>query len=328
MVDAGYSIAIFPEGTRSKDGRLNRFHKGAFYIAEQLNLDILPVILTGNNLSIEKSDVLYVKTAAISLEILERIKAGDHSWGETYRERRKSVVKFFKEKYEAAELRLENVDNPFYFHKLTRNYIYKGPVLEWYMRTKVRMERNYRVFDELIPRNATITDIGCGYGFLAYMLAFVSDKRTITGIDYDEEKIEVAGNCFSRTGNINFIAANAVTCQLAGSDVFVLNDMLHYLPFNLQEKLVENCMKAVNPDGMIIIRDGDSAKKEKHGITKLTEIFSTKILRFNKTEGELFFTSFEKIKAIAGKNGFCVETLANDKFTSNTIFVLRKKLTS
>jgi 1-acyl-sn-glycerol-3-phosphate acyltransferase len=324
MVDEGYSVAIFPEGTRSKDGRLNRFHKGAFYIAEQLNLDILPVIMTGNNLSIEKNDVLYVKRATISLEILERIKAGDCSWGESYRERRKSIVKFFKERYEKALLASENVDNLFYFYKLTRNYIYKGPVLEWYMRAKVKMERNYRVFDELIPRSATITDIGCGYGFLAYMLAFVSDKRTITGIDYDGEKIEVANNCFSRTGKINFIAANAVTCQLAESDVFVLNDMLHYLPFDMQEKLVENCMKAINPNGMIIIRDGDSAKKEKHGVTKLTEIFSTKILRFNKTEGKLFFTSFEKIKSIADKNGFCVETLENDRFTSNTIFVLRR----
>jgi len=324
MIDLGYSIAIFPEGTRSKDGSLNRFHKGAFYIAEQLNLDILPVIMTGNNLSIEKNDVICIKRATITLEILQRIKAEDCSWGETYRERQKSISKFFKEKYEAAKLASENVDNPFYFYKLTRNYIYKGPILEWYLRTKVRMEGNYRIFNELIPRDATITDIGCGYGFLAYMLAFISDKRTITSIDYDEEKIEVANTCFSRTEKINFIATNAVNCQLPESDVFVLNDMLHYLPFDLQEKLVENCMKAINPDGMVIIRDGDSTKKEKHGITKLTEFFSTKILRFNKTEGKLFFTSFEKIKVIADKNGFCVEMLENDRFTSNTIFVLRK----
>lgn len=325
MVDQGYSIAIFPEGTRTKDGNLRRFHKGAFYIAEQLNLDILPVVMTGNNMAIEKDDVFYVKKAMISLEVLQRIKAGDYSWGVTYRERRNSISEFFKAEYEKAKLQSEDVDNPFYFYKLTRNYIYKGPVLEWYMRIKVKMEHNYRVFDELIPRHAHITDIGCGYGFLPYMLSFVSNKRTVTGIDYDEDKIEVANHCFSRNAKINFIAANAITQQLPGSDVFVMNDMLHYLPFDSQQKLIENCMQNLNPNGTIIIRDGDSTKKEKHGVTKLTEIFSTKILRFNKTEGKLFFTSFDRIKEIAEQNGFVTEALDNDKFTSNTIFILRRE---
>lgn len=45
-VKEGYSIAIFPEGTRTYDGRMKRFHKGAFYLSEKLQLDIIPVILT------------------------------------------------------------------------------------------------------------------------------------------------------------------------------------------------------------------------------------------------------------------------------------------
>lgn len=47
LVKRGYSIAVFPEGTRSRNGRIGRFHQGAFYIARQLNLDILPVMLYG-----------------------------------------------------------------------------------------------------------------------------------------------------------------------------------------------------------------------------------------------------------------------------------------
>ena len=41
-VKEGYSIAIFPEGTRTYDGKMKRFHKGAFYLAEALQLDIIP----------------------------------------------------------------------------------------------------------------------------------------------------------------------------------------------------------------------------------------------------------------------------------------------
>ena len=43
----GYSIAVFPEGTRSKNCRINQFHQGAFHIAEQLGLDIIPMYLYG-----------------------------------------------------------------------------------------------------------------------------------------------------------------------------------------------------------------------------------------------------------------------------------------
>ena len=47
LVDRGYSIAVYPEGHRSKDCRIMRFHKGAFHIAEQLGLDVIPMYLYG-----------------------------------------------------------------------------------------------------------------------------------------------------------------------------------------------------------------------------------------------------------------------------------------
>ncbi len=47
LAERGYSIAVFPEGTRSKDCSIGRFHQGAFYLAGQLGLDILPMCLYG-----------------------------------------------------------------------------------------------------------------------------------------------------------------------------------------------------------------------------------------------------------------------------------------
>lgn len=43
----GKSVIIFPEGTRSKNGHLNRFKKGAFSIAAMLKLPVVPVTLEG-----------------------------------------------------------------------------------------------------------------------------------------------------------------------------------------------------------------------------------------------------------------------------------------
>ncbi len=47
LVSRGYSIAIFPEGTRSQDCHIQRFHQGAFKLAADLGLDILPMLLYG-----------------------------------------------------------------------------------------------------------------------------------------------------------------------------------------------------------------------------------------------------------------------------------------
>ena len=44
----GMSVVIFPEGTRSQDGRIGKFKRGAFLISEELKLPILPVTIDGN----------------------------------------------------------------------------------------------------------------------------------------------------------------------------------------------------------------------------------------------------------------------------------------
>jgi 1-acyl-sn-glycerol-3-phosphate acyltransferase len=44
----GVSVAIFPEGTRSKDGEIHRFKAGAFALAKDAGVNILPVIMEGS----------------------------------------------------------------------------------------------------------------------------------------------------------------------------------------------------------------------------------------------------------------------------------------
>ena len=43
----GTSVIFFPEGTRSRDGRLGTFKKGAFKMAVDLRLPILPITIVG-----------------------------------------------------------------------------------------------------------------------------------------------------------------------------------------------------------------------------------------------------------------------------------------
>ena len=46
-INDGYSIIIFPEGTRSKDGRLQSFKRGAFMLASLSGAKVVPVTIKG-----------------------------------------------------------------------------------------------------------------------------------------------------------------------------------------------------------------------------------------------------------------------------------------
>jgi long-chain acyl-CoA synthetase len=46
-MDHGYSVLIFPEGTRSRVGRMNHFRPGIGLLAQQSRVPILPVALVG-----------------------------------------------------------------------------------------------------------------------------------------------------------------------------------------------------------------------------------------------------------------------------------------
>ncbi len=318
----GYSVIIFPEGTRAEDGVIKRFHKGAFYLAEKLNIDILPIIIHGTDYTLTKQDQL-LKDGRLTVKILPRIKPEDKTYGNGYAERAKLVGRYFRTAFE--DLRAE-IEQPSYFReKLIYNYLYKGPVLEWYMRIKTRLEKNYKPFNELVPKQGKILDMGCGYGFMPYMLSFTSKDRIITGVDYDEEKIETASHCFSKTANVNFVHADALSFNFEKYDAIIMADMLHYLQPEEQLRVINKCIESLNPGGTIIIRDGDRDKEEQHKKTRLTELFSTRILNFNKTKDTgLSFLSGTMIREVAAKNGMSCTEIADSKLTSNTIFVLKK----
>lgn len=114
FLDKGYSIVIFPEGKRSPDGNIQRFHKGAFYLAEQLQADLLPVFIHGAAY-VQPPGVAFANRGGFYIEIGQRIPFDETSFGSGYVERCKLLHRYYLEHFEEIRYRVET---PEYFRHL------------------------------------------------------------------------------------------------------------------------------------------------------------------------------------------------------------------
>ncbi|MCP4121066.1 MAG: MMPL family transporter [Bacteroidetes bacterium] len=324
LVNDGYSIMVFPEGTRSSDGKVKRFKKGAFYLSEQLELDIIPVLIHGTGDCIRKNDLL-IAGGKMTMKFLERIKANDESWGIGYRARCKSITSHFRSEY--AQLK-EEVQQPEYFKDiLLSNYLYKGLVLPYYIRVKLKLAGYFAQINDIIPIDARILDLGSGYGYLSLLLHLVSNDRKVIGIDHDQEKVDIAAGCYTGWDAVKFICADITSTEIPTSDVIIIYDVLHYLSADSQLELLAKCVKSISDGGQIIIRDGEPADNSKHRWTKMSEWFSTHS-GFNKMSNtELTFLSLEKIREFAESANLVFSILEDSQLTSNKLIVLKNQNT-
>lgn len=325
-VAEGYSIVIFPEGTRSADCSILRFHKGAFYLADLLKLDILPMMIYGAGQISAKKQGFYIKSGIVATKTLQRVKYGDTSFGVTYQEQSKNFRKWYVEQYRIINNELGRTTNKYFRDALIKNYIYKDPVLEWYMKIKCRIDGYYDLWDRLVPRKAAITDIGCGYGQMSFMLGLLSPERHIVGIDYDEDKIETANHSFlSKKCDVTFRCADMRDVEIPMSDAILFNDSLHYVDSDSQRKILARAVESLNVGGSIIVRDGDAGQTEKHEKIKKTEVWSTEIIKFNKTTDKLNFVTSEWMKEFAMTHNLEIKIRKCDNDSSETLYILTNR---
>lgn len=319
-IDDGYSIAIFPEGTRSKDGEIKRFHKGAFYLSKALNVPIQPLLLIGAHEVNAKNDFM-INSGELIVVVIDELATTNE---ESYSEFSKRATQLMRTAYEQEKLALTGTN--FWQSMVLKNYLYKDPTIEWYVKIKWWLERkNFAYYDSLAGLDGVVYDFGCGYGYLSYYLHYKSKKRSIIASDYDETKITVAANGMHLNTNLHFLTADIRTQAIKPFTLALVNDVLHYLtPKEQQDFLVKlgaNCIEG----GTILIRDGEVQQLTNLKRTQLTEWLSTKVFKFNKTSNSLNFISSEEINKFALNNNFSLEKKLHSKFTSNVLWILKKQ---
>jgi 1-acyl-sn-glycerol-3-phosphate acyltransferase len=68
-IRSGLTVIIFPEGTRSEDGKLLEFKKGGFVMALQTKTPILPITINGSRFCLPKGGLFSLRPGEIQLVI-------------------------------------------------------------------------------------------------------------------------------------------------------------------------------------------------------------------------------------------------------------------
>lgn len=195
LVAQGYSLVIFPEGTRTVDGSIGRFHKGAFYLAAELGLDITPVSIHGAYDVLPKTDFM-LREGSVNVEVGPRIPCS-----KDYRSMTKECHRLFVNHY--AELR-RTLETPEYLAAYVRyKYLYKGADVESRCR-KALARVNDVAFLREVPSGNHFEIHDCGQGEYALIFALMHPEIEVDAYDKDEDNVMLASNISCLPANLHF----------------------------------------------------------------------------------------------------------------------------
>ncbi len=190
----------------------------------------------------------------------------------------------------------------------------------------------FEALEVQVPRSGNILEVGCGHGVFTTFLAISSPDRSVVGIDIDGEKIALAKQSVLglRNGEANLSfehrASGDVPLIDGGWDAIVFADVLYLLPVEARTALLAECVEALSPDGLLVVKEVDTSPKFKAQMAQFQEFLATKVLRI--THGNaLNFPSAVELEAIMTSDGLETKMSRLDKgyFHPHCVVVGRKR---
>jgi SAM-dependent methyltransferase len=155
----------------------------------------------------------------------------------------------------------------------------------------------------LVPQNARLLDLGCGQGLVAALLhaaraRHVRDERpagwpeppslaSYTGVELLARDVArgramaehwAPGQAMrAEAGATTFVEGDIRTIDIPASDAVVILDVLHYLDYDAQAKVLERVRAALTPRGVLILRVSDESGTLRFRLTLLLDRLSTRL---------------------------------------------------
>ena len=123
----------------------------------------------------------------------------------------------------------------------------------------------------LIGENAEVVDIGCGQGLLASLLMAAENSthwprgwpvsrpiKRYLGVDLMPTDIVRATAALGHLSpRVRFAQGDMCKCAFPACDVVVILDVLHYVPIEAQNAVIDRVIAALRADGRLLLRIGD-----------------------------------------------------------------------
>ncbi len=216
-------------------------------------------------------------------------------------------------------------------------YRASGRLAYYFARFKLRHDAFYSLLllEGLVPANARILDLGCAQGLLAAWhfaarQCYLEDAwdnscpapnsiESYRGVDRNEAEIrrarQAVGHC------ADFAVGDALSERLSGANLIVLLDVLHYLDYEAQSKLLRLVRAALPVQGSLLLRVGDSAGGGRarisgwidHGVQRLR----------NGGKGELYRRPLTEWLRLLADLGFTVQEIARQRSLGYSNSLLR-----
>jgi SAM-dependent methyltransferase len=139
--------------------------------------------------------------------------------------------------------------------------------------------------DGLLPSTRSLVDLGCGRGLLLALLATARAQyaagawpgnwpapprwERATGVEPGRRARRAAARALG--GDATIVAADLATYDIPRCDALILTDVLHYLPAPEQPALLERAAAALEPGGVLLIREADASAGARFVFTAAAE---------------------------------------------------------
>lgn len=202
LKDNGYSIVIFPEGTRSGNCAIQRFHQGAFHLAKELDLDIVPMVIHGAGHFLPKNSFLFRK-GKLTVRILGRAKREDYE-DLPFLKQASHFRKLIRTEHE--RIIREKEDTEYFKSLVLYKYAYRG----WNIvsRCKKELKKALHQSDIINGYNfGKVRIINGGIGVFPLLFALVNKDTEVFSYIEDIDDYRIAINTPALPPNLNYIHA-------------------------------------------------------------------------------------------------------------------------
>jgi SAM-dependent methyltransferase len=222
-----------------------------------------------------------------------------------------------------------------------RPYVAAGASNRHFARSKLRFDPVFLGLLRLglLPGRGTLLDLGCGRGLLLALLATARERfrdgrwppdlppppleLSLHGIELDRAHAEAARRALD--GRAQVTHGDLREARFPACTAAVVIDVLFYLDRHEQEQVLRDAAAALEPGGVLLMREADAASGPAFHVTRWSE----RVLELarGRARSRLVYRAAAEWKALLGSIGFTVtaEPMSAGTPFANVLFVCRKR---